>query len=104
MAAETRVLVEVVELDGQGARQIGPRKRATELLRDRSTDIEEAVREASAIAQRCVAQAGENKGGWTITTLQATFGLTLTAEAGVILSKASAEASFEVSLTVERKG
>jgi len=30
------------------------------------------------------------------------FGLVLTAEAGVVLSRASAEASFEVTLTIER--
>lgn len=34
--------------------------------------------------------------------MEVTFGLTLAAEAGVILSKASAEASFEVTLSVER--
>jgi hypothetical protein len=34
--------------------------------------------------------------------MEVTFGITLAAEAGVILSKASAEASFEVTLTVER--
>ena len=44
----------------------------------------------------------ENAPGWHVSSIQATFGLTLTAEAGVIVSKASAEASFEVTITVER--
>ncbi|MEV6297505.1 CU044_2847 family protein [Streptomyces sp. NPDC051896] len=40
--------------------------------------------------------------GWSVTGMDVTFGITPAGEAGVILSKASAEASFEVPLTVER--
>ncbi|MFD0592683.1 CU044_2847 family protein [Catellatospora coxensis] len=35
--------------------------------------------------------------------LEARFGLTLTAEAGVIVGKASTEACFEITLTVQRR-
>lgn len=41
--------------------------------------------------------------GWRITTPQAKSGLTLTAEAEVVLSKASAEASFEVPIAIEQR-
>ncbi len=95
------VRVETVELDSAGARQIGPRTRATALLRDRRDDIEAAVGEASTIVQESVSKV-EDKGGWRVKSLEAKFGLTLTAEAGVIVSRASAEASFEVTITIER--
>ncbi|MDQ0946134.1 hypothetical protein QFZ24_000057 [Streptomyces phaeochromogenes] len=57
--------------------------------------------QASTIAQQSLAQIPE-RDGWRVASMDVTFGLTLAAEAGVILSKASAEASFEVTLTVER--
>lgn len=59
--------------------------------------------QASALAQDSLARVPE-RGGWSVRSAEVTFGLTLAAEAGVILSKASAEASFEVTLTVERTG
>lgn len=99
--SSNNVWVETVEFDSAGTRQIGPRVRTTALLRDRRDDIEAAVGEASAIIQESVTKV-EDKGGWRVKSLEAKFGLTLAAEAGVILSKASAEASFEVTITIER--
>lgn len=95
------VRVETVELDSRGARQIGARSRLSAPLNDRSSEVREAILQASAIAQDSLAQVPERQ-GWAVTTMEMTFGLTLGAEAGVILSKASAEASFQVTLTVER--
>jgi hypothetical protein len=99
--AESQVLVETVQLDSSGTRQIGPKVRTASLLRDRRDDIEAAVSEASSIVQDSVARI-EDKGGWHLRSIEAKFGLTLAAEAGVILSRASAEASFEVKITIER--
>lgn len=99
MAAGVRV--ETVELDAAGMRQIGARHRATELLSERRADIEAAVGEASQIVQDSVAKVDE-RSGWRVRTVEAKFGLTLSAEAGVIVSRASAEASFEVTVTIER--
>lgn len=99
--AEPNVRVETVELDSSGARQIKPRGRTTALLRDRADDIEAAVQEASAIVQESVAKV-HDKDGWQTKSVEVKFGLVLTAEAGVVLSRASAEASFEVTLTIER--
>ncbi|MFF4347142.1 CU044_2847 family protein [Streptomyces sp. NPDC001530] len=95
------VRVETVALDTARNRQIASRTRATSSLGERAAEIEEAIVQASSIAQQSLAQVPE-RDGWRITSLDVTFGLTLAAEAGVILSKASAEASFEVTLTVER--
>lgn len=95
------VRVETVKLDAAGARQIGPRQRATELLSERRSDIESAVDETCGIVQNSAARLDERH-GWRVSTLEAKFGLTLSAEAGVIVSKASAEASFEITVTIER--
>lgn len=100
--AEPHVWVETVELDQSGARQIKPRGHTTALLRDRADDIEAAVQEASTIVQKSVAKV-QDKDGWRMKSVEVKFGLVLTAEAGVVLSRASAEASFEVTLTIERE-
>ncbi|MGW0570461.1 CU044_2847 family protein [Streptomyces tauricus] len=95
------VRVETVALDAARNRQIASRTRPTSSLGERATEIEEAIVQASAIAQQSLDQVPQ-RAGWQVTSLDVTFGITLAAEAGVILSKASAEASFEVTLTVER--
>lgn len=97
---ESKVLVETLQIESSGTRQIGPKTRGVTLLQDRRQDIEAAVREASEIIQDSVAKV-ETKAGWHVKSLEAKFGLTLGVEAGVILSRASAEASFEVTITVE---
>jgi hypothetical protein len=95
------VRVETVALNGQGARQVGSRVRQSASLADRSDELREAIQQASVVAQDSLARVPERH-GWSVTSMEVTFGITLAAEAGVILSKASAEASFEVTLTVER--
>jgi Trypsin-co-occurring domain 1 len=99
--AENNVRVETVRLDSSGTRQIRERGRTTALLRDRADDIESAVQEASAIVQGSVAKV-HDKDGWGVKSVEVKFGLVLTAEAGVLLTRASAEASLEVTLTIER--
>jgi hypothetical protein len=99
--AAVDVRVETVQLESGGTRQISSRRRATALLEERRADIEAAVREACEIVQNSVAKV-DPKEGWQLKTLEAKFGLTLVAEAGVIVSRASAEASFEVTVTIER--
>ncbi len=99
--AAASVRVETVELDAAGTRQIGRHQRTTELLQERRGDIEAAVGEACEIVQDAAAKVN-GRHGWRINSLEAKFAITLSAEAGVIVSKASAEASFEVTVTVER--
>lgn len=95
------VRVETVEMDTQGSRQIRSRNRGTAALEERAAELEQAIVSASEIAQNSLARLPA-RDGWRVNSLEVTFGLTLAAEAGVILSKASAEASFEVTLTIER--
>lgn len=89
-----------MHLDAAGNRQIASRTRATSTLGERAAEIEEAIVQASAIAQQSLEQIPQ-RNGWQVRSLDVTFGLTLAAEAGVILSKAPAEASIEVTPTVE---
>jgi len=83
-----------------GRRQIAPTVRGQDLLRDRRSDILAAITEATEVLQ-AAADHVRTESGWRVSSIQATFGVVLTAEAGVILSKASAEASLEVAITVE---
>jgi Trypsin-co-occurring domain 1 len=101
VAAEN-VLIETVDLDSSGVRQIGPKVRTTALLQDRRGEVQEAVREASTIARDAVAEVAE-KDGWRVGSLEVKFALTIAAEAGVIVSRASAEASFEITVTIDRR-
>ncbi|MFJ2008555.1 CU044_2847 family protein [Streptomyces chartreusis] len=95
------VRVETVEVDARGSRQIGSRARLAAPLSERSGEVQEAILQAAGIAQDSLSQTPDRH-GWSVSSMQVVFGITLAAEAGVILSKASAEASFEVTLTIER--
>ncbi|WP_030788275.1 CU044_2847 family protein [Streptomyces sp. NRRL S-920] len=99
--APSLVRIETVETDGHGSRQISTRTRRSAPLAERADEVREAIQQATVLAQDSLAQVPERH-GWSVSSVQVTFGLTLAAEAGVILSKASAEASLEVTLTVER--
>jgi hypothetical protein len=99
--AEANVRIETVQVDSSGMRQIGARARTTSLLKDRRNDIETAVREASTIVQDSASKL-DDKVGWHVASIEAKFGLVLTAEAGAIISRASAEASFEITIKIER--
>ena len=99
--AAVNVRVETVELDAAGTRQISSRRRTTALLAERRGDIEAAVGEACNIVQDSIAKV-DTRHGWRVSSLEAKFGLIVAAEAGVIVSRASAEASLEVTVTIER--
>lgn len=93
--SERTVLVQVVPVDE--GREIGWSGSTAELLRSRLEDIREAIAQgAKAVAESL----GELPGarGWHLGEVSATFGVTLTAEAGVLLSRASAGATFEVTI------
>ncbi|WP_433273411.1 CU044_2847 family protein [Actinosynnema sp. CS-041913] len=95
------VRVETVELDAVGGRQISARHRGTALLADRKDEIRQGIQSAVEVVRDSLADDRDER-GWRVSSVEATFGITLSAEAGVILGKASAEATFEVTLTVER--
>lgn len=90
------VLVQVVSIDGN--REISWGSSVSDQLSDRLDDIHSAiVAGATAIADSI--HDLPHPEHWKLGDVSASFGITLTAEAGVILSKASAGASFEVQVT-----
>jgi len=94
-----QVLVQVVPVE-QG-REIGWGDNVAEQLENRMEDIRRAIAAGSkAVADSLHGLRGVQ--GWQLGEVSASFGVTLTAEAGAILSKASAEATFEVTVTYQR--
>jgi hypothetical protein len=96
---EVRILTLQPAEDG---RQIGARTKLTELLDARKDDIHAAIGQAVEILRGSASQA-KDETGWRVASIEATFGIVLTAEAGVVISKTSAEASLEVSITIEQR-
>ena len=95
-----KVTVEIVDLRLGESRQIAPKGRIAGELRDRSDDIEAAIRETTAILARSIDE--PEAATWSVSRVEAKFGLTLTTEAGVFISKVGAEASFEISIEINR--
>lgn len=100
--ANSAIWVETVELDVTEGRQVSSRRRTRELLQERRSEIEAAISEAAGIV-RAAAERTPDEAGWRTTSIEATFGITVAAETGVVLTKASAEASLEVKITIERR-
>jgi hypothetical protein len=94
------VLVQVVS--SNEGRQIEWGSNLAERLADRMDDITGAITEGVHVVTQSLRQLPSTE-HWTANEVTVTFGITLTAEAGVILSKASAETSFEVSVTLKRE-
>ncbi|MCA2227569.1 CU044_2847 family protein [Nonomuraea aurantiaca] len=94
----SEILVQIVTEDG---REIGWGSNFAEPFKERSKDVARAVEQG---AQAIAAAVGAipQVTGWLLDELEATFGVTLTAEAGAILTRGSAGATFEVTLTYRR--
>ncbi|GAB3965552.1 CU044_2847 family protein [Plantactinospora veratri] len=99
--SHTPVRVEVFPTDGTDPRQIGPNRRLTTLLQERADDIGTAVRDISRMLRESVESEPEES-GFRVSTVTSTFGLSLATSGGVVVTRASAEVSFEVTLTIER--
>lgn len=95
------VWVQVVALDSQ--RQITWGSDVAQRLQERIGDIREAVTAGAATVASSL-RSLDSPAGWELDEVSASFGIALTAEAGVLLTKASGEATFEVSITFRRKG
>jgi Trypsin-co-occurring domain 1 len=96
-----RVFVQVVDVDVAAGREISFGKSLAEGLADRQDDIRGAV-EAGSQAVASSIESLPSPPGWRLGEVSAKFGITLTAEAGVIVSRASAGATFEVSVKFTR--
>lgn len=94
------VWVQVVELDSQ--RQIGWGSNLAQHLHERIGDIRDAVVSGSSAVAESIGSLASPE-GWELAVVTASFGVALTAEAGAILTKASGEATFEVSVAFKRK-
>jgi hypothetical protein len=88
-----QVFVQVVDV--RGGREIGWGANLSDELGKRLNDIRAAIEAGT----RAVADSIEGLAstpGWQLNEVSASFGVTLTAEAGVLLSKASTGATFDV--------
>jgi Trypsin-co-occurring domain 1 len=99
LGADT-VLVQVVPVES--GREIGWGSSTVEAFRDRFEDVREAVVSGTrAVADSLPGLPSAE--GWQLNEVSGSFGICLTAEAGVILTKASAAATFEVTVTFQRR-
>lgn len=91
------VLVQVVPVEG---REISFGSSLTEQLEDRIDDVRGAI----ATGIKVIAESLNDircSERWKMGDVSASFSVTLTAEAGVIVSKASAGATFEIQVTFQ---
>lgn len=91
--------VRVVEL--RSGREISWGDGLTERLGQRVGDVRAAVVGGARAVAASLPEL-DAVDDWRLTEVSATFGVALVAEAGVVLSKASAEATFEVTVTFQR--
>jgi Trypsin-co-occurring domain 1 len=96
-----RVFVQVVDVDVAAGREISFGKSLAERLGDRQEDIQAAIEAGSQTVASSI-DSLRSPPGWRLGEVSASFGITLTAEAGVIMSKASAGATLEVSVKFTR--
>jgi len=92
------VLVQVVPVEA--GREIGWRSSQVEAFRDRLADVREAI----AAGARAVADSLPglpSAEGWRLGEVSSSFWICLTAEGGVVLTKASAAVTFEVTVTFQ---
>jgi Trypsin-co-occurring domain 1 len=97
--AAGQVWVQTVEVNAH--REIGWGSNLAQKLQERTGDIRTAIVAGSAAVAGSL-DSVEPRQGWALKEVSASFGVTLAAEAGVILSRASAEATFIVTVTFDR--
>jgi len=84
-----RVWVQVIDVDVAADREVTFGRNLAQELSDRAGDIRGAIETGSASVAKSLPSLGAPE-GWQLGEVSASFGITLTAEAGVIVSKASA--------------
>ena len=93
------VLVQVLPVDG--GREIGWGSSRVAVFRDRLGDVREAVVSgAQAVADSLGGLPSAE--GWRLQEVSGSFGISLTAEGGVILTKAAVGTTFEITVTFQR--
>jgi Trypsin-co-occurring domain 1 len=92
------VLVQVLPVDD--SREIGWGSSRVAVFRDRLADVREAVVSgAGAVADSLDGLPSAE--GWRLHEVSGSFGISLTAEGGVILTKATAGTTFEITVTFQ---
>lgn len=94
-----QVLVLISELSP--TRHIGAEEKLSDRLIDRTSDIQLGIH----AGVKCIMDGLPRlprSAEWAASSVTATFGIGLTAEAGVLISKAGISSTFEVSVTFER--
>ena len=94
------VWVQVVPLDSQ--RQITWGSDVAQRLQERIGDVRNAIATGAATVASSLTSL-DSPTGWKLDEISASFGIALTAEAGVLLTRASGEATFEVSVTFRQR-
>jgi hypothetical protein len=102
MSEQSVVQVETVSFVEGAGRQIAPKIKTSELLSDRKADIESAIAETVDTVNDAMLKAGE-AGALRVSKVEASFGIKLKADAGVVLTRVGGECSLEVKITIERK-
>jgi hypothetical protein len=93
------VLVQVVPVDG--GREIGWGAARVEVFRDRLTDVRDAVVSGARAVAESLGGLPSTE-GWRLHEVSGSFGISLAAEGGVILTKATAGTTFEITVTFQR--
>ncbi len=98
-SAAGEVLVQVLPVDS--GREIGWGSNQVAVFRDRLADVRQAVVSgAEAVADSLSGLPSAE--GWRLREVSGSFGISLTAGGGVILMKAAAGATFEITVTFQR--
>jgi hypothetical protein len=94
------VFVQVVPIDG--ATEIGWGATVAERLVDRLADVRAAVNTGALAVAKTLTDL-PSAAGWELEEATASFGVTLAAEAGALLTKAAAGTTLDVTLTYRRR-
>jgi hypothetical protein len=97
----SNVLVRVEATDARG-REIGGGFDPVDSLGSRAKDIERGIAFGSSVIGDSITKVTSPR-GWSVDSVEVKFGITLGAEGSVIVSKASFEASFEVTVRYGRQ-
>jgi hypothetical protein len=98
---KAEVLVRVSAVDQRG-RQIKNPSNPAQTLESRLEDVRRGIAAGTAAISAAMADVARPP-GWSVESIEATFGITLGSEGTVIVAKASLEASFEVTVTYQRE-
>jgi hypothetical protein len=96
-----QVWVQVIDVDMAAGREISFGRNLAEGLAEREDDIQGAIKAGSGAIAKSL-KSLDSPEGWRLAEVSASFGITLTAEAGVVVSKASAGMTFEVNVKFSR--